>query len=52
MGLATQHLTGLQDWPEGVCYGDYADAELPNGLATCPGQLHPTLTPTHYDNTL
>ena len=51
-GLARQHLTGSQDWPEGVCYGDYADVELSNGLATRPGQLHPTLTPTHYDNTL
>ena len=52
MGLATQHLTGLQDWPERVCYRDYEDAELSDGLATRPGQLHPILTPTHYDNTL
>ena len=52
MGLATQHLTGSQDWPERVCYGDYTDAELSDGLATHPGQLHPTLTPTHFDNTL
>ena len=52
MGLATQHLTGLQDWPERVCFRDYTDAELSDGLATHPGQLHPTLTPTHFDNTL